>query len=298
MPFFSDRYRYPIYTSKRPSLDDTDGDQAGGEDYYLSKRFLSGLGLRALSPRNKKQLFSPLSRYNLNDLTLIEKMLQEDRRKRTPDLYDLKQLHKVYTSGRKRSLSSSEDDVRKRSGDFTHDVWDMARMEDYGKRSPVTGYYDLLDLSKLAKAGKRSGVDGYSLWQLAQLQDAGKKRSGISDYDLLSLARIAESGKRSGSHLVGPFGSGRLDDLGGGDDEEDDGGDAEQVVAKKKRSLDDYIGWDRKKKSVSEDAMLNSYLNTMEDEVMGHKEKRSTSDDMAAAEKKEQQGESISMSTL
>ena len=43
-------------------------------------------------------------------------------------------------------------------------------------------------------------------------------------------------------------------------------------MAKKKRSVSDYLGWDRKKKkSVGEEAMLNSYLETMEKEVMGER---------------------------
>ena len=150
------RYRYPIY-NKRSAFEDADGDEDIGED-SPSKRFVSGLGLRQLSPKNKKPYgLSP--RYDLTitpyDLKVMEKLYRSGRRKRTPDLNDLKQGYKIYEAGRKRGLPVFEDDGerRKKSGDFTNDVWDMAHMADVGKRFPVTSYYDLLDMAKLAKAG-------------------------------------------------------------------------------------------------------------------------------------------------
>ncbi|KAF0301737.1 hypothetical protein FJT64_026022 [Amphibalanus amphitrite] len=280
------RYRYPIYNNKRYNFDEyDDGDQDSVED-DLSKRFLSGLSLRPLSARDKKPYgLSP--RYDLTitpyDLKVMEKLYRSGRRKRTPDLYDLKQVYKIYEAGKKRGApeEDGDDERRKRSGDFSRDVWDMARVVDAGKRSPVTSYYDLLDMAKLAKAGKRSGgADSYSLWHLAQMQAAGKKRAAVSDYDLLSLARIADAGKRD----VGPFGS-------GAEDGEMDVGEDEQLGTKRKRSLDDYFGWDRKKKSVSEDALVDSYMHTMGKEVLGDTDKRSGSDETTAATS-EQKGQS------
>ena len=247
------------------------------------------MSLRPLGVRSKKP-FGLSPRYDLTmtpyDLKVMEKLYRSGRRKRTPDLYDLQQVYKIYEAGKKRSAprdAGDGEELLKRNGDLSRDIWHMVRMADAGKRSPVTSYYDLLDMAKLAKAGKRSGgADSYSLWHLAQMQAAGRKRA-VSDYDLLSLARIADAGKRDGLRLVGPL---AVDPEGEQEDEDDD----DQLGTKKKRSLDDYFGWDRKKKSVGENALVDNYMNTMGKEVLGDTEKRSDSDDTEAATKKEEKG--------
>ena len=288
MIFFG-RYRYPIYNNKRFDLYDFGGGDDGDDPV---ERFMSGSSRRPL--RNKKP-YSLSPRYDLTmtpyDLKVMEKLYRNGRRKRTPDLYDLKQVYKLYEAGRKRGMLSDEGNNKphKRNDDFTHNIWGMAHMADIGKRSPVTNYYDLLDMTKLANAGKRSGADSYSLWQLAQMEAAGKKRGSVSDYDLLSLARVADAGKRGG-----PFGPSQLDDLSLGeldqDEDADEDSDDGQLAAKKKRSLDDYFGWDRKKKSISEDELVNGYLHTMKEEVLGDSEK-SDADNVNAAMKTEENGE-------
>ncbi|XP_037089959.1 uncharacterized protein LOC119110296 [Pollicipes pollicipes] len=165
-------------------------------------------------------------------------------------------------------------------------LWDLARMEQAGKRS--IDDLGLWDLARMEQAGKRS-VDDLGLWDLARMEQAGKR--SVDNLHLLKLAGMADAGKRSAQHFIGPYSYKGLYSLYGkrtANGEDDDEGHSASVAgsAKQKRSFDDYFGWDRKKKSVVEDAMTDSYLATLKKQMADKTEKRGSSDGMGMVMKK------------
>ncbi|XP_037090021.1 uncharacterized protein LOC119110346 [Pollicipes pollicipes] len=203
-----------------------------------------------------------------------------DAGKRSPvtSYYDLLDMARMAKAGKRAAIDG-------------YHLWDLAQMEQAGKRS--VDDLGLWDLARMEQAGKRS-VDDLGLWDLARMEQAGKR--SVDNLHLLKLAGMADAGKRSAQHFIGPYSYKGLYSLYGkrtANGEDDDEGHSASVAgsAKQKRSFDDYFGWDRKKKSVVEDAMTDSYLATLKKQMADKTEKRGSSDGMGMVMKKATDGD-------